>query len=350
MFPKSRVFRNKIPERSPPNASGSRRALELELGADLYGKIRGFQAAQHLVAHRFVRPCGVIHHHHAVVPVGCPPVAVYADALQDIRENWQEQKNQADEWASRSDGEVAEIVSADGLKLVGDAVITDPDSHRWVIAVHGYRSNRKSMFALASNYGLRGYNALIPDLRGCGESEGEYIGMGWPDRLDMLEWINWILQRDSEAQIVLHGISMGGATVMMTAGENLPAQVKAIVDDCGYTSVWDIFKDELAYLFHLPAFPILYVADGISSMRAGYSFSEASALKQVAGAQVPMLFIHGSEDNFVHTDMVYQVYEACPTEKQLLIVDGAGHGNSYNHAPELYFKTVFEFLIPILGE
>ena len=279
-----------------------------------------------------------------------PESTLSEDALEDIRENWQVQKNQADEWVSRSTQEVAEILSADGLKLVGDAVIADPDSHRWVIAVHGYRSNRKSMLALASNYGLRGYNVLLPDLRGCGESEGEYIGMGWPDRLDMLEWIDWILQRDSEAQIVLHGISMGGATVMMTAGENLPEQVKAIVEDCGYTSVWDIFKDELAYLFHLPAFPILYVADGISAQRAGYSFSEASSLEQVAKAQVPMLFIHGSEDNFVHTEMVHQVYEACPAEKQLLLVDGAGHGNSYNHAPELYFDTVFEFLGQILPD
>ena len=69
-------------------------------------------------------------------------------------------------------------------------------------------------------------HALLPDLRGCGESGGAYIGMGWPDRKDMLHWIDWIIRRDSGAQIVLYGISMGGATVMMTAGEELPEQVK----------------------------------------------------------------------------------------------------------------------------
>ena len=100
----------------------------------------------------------------------------------------------------------------------------------------------------------------------------------------------------------------------------------------------------MSYLFHLPSFPILYIASEISSLQAGYGFTEASSLDQVQNAQVPMLFIHGSEDNFVHTEMVYQVYELCPTEKQLLIVDGAGHGNSYNHAPELYFDTTFDFL------
>ena len=105
--------------------------------------------------------------------------------------------------------------------------------------------------------------------------------MGWPDRRDMLQWIDWIIRRDSEAKIVLHGISMGGATVMMTAGEDLPGQVKAVVEDCGYTSVWDIFTDELDYLFHLPAFPLLNIASCLSSLRAGYSFSEASSTAPV---------------------------------------------------------------------
>lgn len=266
------------------------------------------------------------------------------DEKQQIAENWKRQKKQAEDWKQDARVEKAEVQAADGLTLRGEAVISDEASPLWLIAVHGYRGNHTQMEALASYYGLRGYNVLLPDLRGCGDSDGAYIGMGWPDRKDMLAWIDWILQRNSQAQIVLHGISMGGATVMMTAGEKLPTQVKAIVDDCGYTSVWDIFSDELAYLFHLPSFPLLHVADRISSIRAGYGFREASALRQVEKTAVPMLFIHGAEDNFVHTEMVYQLYDVCPTEKQLLVVEGAGHGNSYNKDPELYFKTVFDFL------
>ena len=272
------------------------------------------------------------------------------EAVQGIMANWRAQQAQAGAWRADCLVEEARIRSEDGLSLYAEALVTDEDSHRWVIAVHGYRGNHAQMEALASNYGLRGYNALLPDLRGCGESEGGYIGMGWPDRRDMLGWIDWILARDEAAQIVLHGVSMGGATVMMTAGEPLPGQVKAVVEDCGYTSVWDIFRDELAYLFHLPAFPVLNAASGISRLRAGYSFTEASALRQVQKAQVPMLFIHGSEDNFVRTDMVYSLYEACPSEKQLLVVEGAGHGNSCNHAPELYYDTVFDFLANYVEE
>ena len=273
-----------------------------------------------------------------------PESTLSEEATHNIVENWQQQSSQAEKWMEQAETEAVQVDSSDGLKLRGEAVISDPASHLWVIAVHGYRMSHSSMSALASYYGLKGWNALLPDLRGCGDSEGDYIGMGWPDRRDMLQWIDWIIRRDSEATIVLHGISMGGATVMMTAGEDLPGQVKAVVEDCGYTSVWDIFTDELDYLFHLPAFPLLNIASGLSSLRAGYSFSEASSLNQIAKAQVPVLFIHGSEDNFVHTDMVYRLYDACPTEKQLMVVEGAGHGNSFNHMPDKYFETVFSFL------
>lgn len=273
-----------------------------------------------------------------------PPSVVSEEDNRTISENWKQVSQQAQDWGETIQREKVTVKSADGLNLSGEYALNPAPSHQWVIAVHGYRGNHSHMFTVASFYGLRGYNVLLPDLRGCGESEGDYVGMGWPDRKDMLQWIGWIVDRDPEARIVLHGISMGGATVTMTSGEELPAQVKAIVEDCGYTSVWDIFEDEMDVLFHLPAFPVLNAASAIASLRAGYNFAEASSLEQVKKAKVPMLFIHGEKDNFVHTEMVYPLYEACPTEKQLLVVEGAGHGNSYIMDPTLYFDTVFNFI------
>ena len=102
--------------------------------------------------------------------------------------------------------------------------------------------------------------------------------MGWLDKEDVKLWIDYVIAMDPDAEIVLHGVSMGGATVMMTSGEELPSNVKAIIDDCGYTSVWDEFTNEARYLFHISQFPILYTASAISKIRAGYSFQEASAI------------------------------------------------------------------------
>ena len=236
------------------------------------------------------------------------------------------------------------ITSDDGLNLIGEMYVSNPENHKWALIIHGYTSNRNAMWDYGYMFSEEGYNILLPDMRGHGESEGNYIGMGWLDRKDVVKWIDLICQQDPEAEIILHGVSMGGGTVMMTSGEELPANVKAIVEDCGYTSVWDIFSDEMKALFNLPDFPLLHTASVIAKIRAGYTFQEASAREQVAKTQVPMLFIHGSADNFVHTEFVYELYDICPTEKDIMVVDEAGHGVSYYYAPEEYHDKVFSFL------
>lgn len=273
-----------------------------------------------------------------------PEAATTDEVQQTVEENNERIAKHTEEWLSKAEKETASITSEDGLKLVADKYYGDRDSHKWALLIHGYGGNRSGMQNIGAYYLEQGYNLLMPDMRAHGESEGTFIGMGWLDRLDVLQWLNLIVSEDEEAEIVLHGVSMGGATVMMVSGEQLPSQVKAIVEDCGYTSVWDIFSDELDALFHLPSFPLLDLCNLVGRIRAGYDFKEASALEQVQKSTTPMLFIHGSEDNFVHTDMVYELYEAAQCEKELLVVEGAGHGESYNLDPELYFETVFGFL------
>ncbi|EET58190.1 hypothetical protein BRYFOR_09865 [Marvinbryantia formatexigens DSM 14469] len=273
-----------------------------------------------------------------------PPAEISDEAGNIMAENLAAINAQKEEWLAETAVEEVSITSEDGLLLKGDLFSGDEDSHRWLLAIHGYTGQRSDMQNIASFYGVQGYHVLTPDMRAHGESEGKYIGMGWLDRKDVLQWIDFILERDSQAEIILHGVSMGGATVMMVSGEELPENVKGIVEDCGYTSVWDIFADELAYLFHLPTFPVMDAANLVANIRAGYDFKEASAVKQVEKSSVPTVFIHGSEDNFVHTEMVYEVYEACTAPKELLVVEGAGHGQAYQMDPELYFSTVFDFL------
>lgn len=131
------------------------------------------------------------------------------------------------------------------------------------------------------------------------------------------------------AQIVLHGVSMGGATVLMTSGEDLPPQVKAIVADCAYTSVKAQLSYQLRRMYRLPSFPFVQSASLITRLKAGYGFGEASALKQVRKAKAPILFIHGDADNFVPFAMMNELYEACQSPKRL-IVPQAGHGLSYD--------------------
>lgn len=261
-----------------------------------------------------------------------------------VDENYIKIIEETQAWFDGIATEKVTIQSDDNLQLAGEICEANTDSHKWAILVHGYSGSHGMMWTFGHMYADNGFNLLLPDMRGHGESEGDYIGMGWPDRKDILNWIEFICERDPNAEIVLFGISMGGATVMMTSGEDLPSNVKAIVEDCGYASVWEIFSDELKALFHLPEFPLLYTANTICKLRAGYSFTKASSVNQVSKSKVPILFIHGAEDNFVHTDMVYKVYDACPTEKDILVVDNAGHGQSYYYSPEEYYDKMFTFL------
>ena len=222
--------------------------------------------------------------------------------------------------------------------------ITMEDSDVWVIAVHGYMSKASALTRFAQKFEERGYNVLMPDLRGHGFSEGKYVGMGWHDRLDIIDWINYILEKNQNNKIILFGISMGAATVMMATGEKLPNNVKLAISDCGYTCVWDEFCHQMNKLFDLCEFPILNAANTVCKIKAGYSFREASAIEQLKKSKTPTLFIHGSEDDFVPFEMLDKVYEAAASEKEKLVVKGAEHGQSSAVNPEIYWSTVDNFI------
>ncbi len=273
-----------------------------------------------------------------------PAYSISEQGQRIVSENRERLSELAETWLEASEVREAAVTADDGAVMKGDLVRADNDSHLWALLLHGYSRTRTRVYSLGLYYAQKGYNVVMPDLRGPGASGGDYIGMGWLDRKDVLKWIEMIISEDSEAQIAIHGGSMGAATAMMAAGEKLPGNVKAVVEDCGYTSVFDVFSDVLWDHARLPAFPLVYTAELYGRIFAGYSFSEASALEQIKKCTVPVLFIHGDSDTFVHTDMVYRLYDACPTEKELLIIEDAAHGQALYRDPERYFDTVFVFL------
>ena len=261
-----------------------------------------------------------------------------SSAQKIIQANKQAEMKQAETFAK---GTKSVQVSHDGLTL--HAKYKENKSHNWVIVIHGYKSNNTNMMSYGMRYAEKGYHVLLPNNRAHGDSEGEYIGMGWLDKGDIEQWIQWIVDKDSEAQIILHGVSMGGATTMMVSGDNVD-HVIGYIEDCGYTSVWDIFQSELSKRFSLPSFPVLDMANIVADIKAGYDFKEASSLNQVKKCQKPMLFIHGGKDDFVPTKMVYELYQNANCEKELYIVDEAGHAESKDYNPDAYWEKVFSFL------
>ncbi len=264
------------------------------------------------------------------------------EANSDIENPFADSK----EWWAQQSFQDWSLDSGDGLKLHAYYLPAKTDSTKTVILAHGYSGHSRQMSSLAQMYHEElGYHVLLPDARGHGRSEGDYIGFGWPERLDYIQWINRVIEQvGSDAQVVLHGVSMGGATVMMTSGEELPSQVKAIVEDCGYTSVKEELTYQLKRMYKLPSFPLVQSTSLLTKIRAGYSFNEASALEQVKKSTTPTLFIHGGGDLFVPTEMVYELYEHGPEEKKLFVVPEAGHGMARQFDPEGYDREVAEFI------
>lgn len=240
----------------------------------------------------------------------------------------------------------------DGTQLLGWELPaheggTYADGHTYAVACHGYVGQPRDMAKYAYHFSQLGMQVLLPAARGHERNEDTgLIQMGWQDSADLVGWIEDLVAQDPEARIILFGVSMGGAEVMMASGRELPDNVRLIIEDCGYSSVWDEFELQLGNVFGLPSFPLLNVTEALCELRAdGYSFHAASAAESLRRASVPMLFIHGDVDTFVPFSMLDVNYDACASPvKEKLVVEGAGHGMSSSVNPELYWSTVDAFI------
>lgn len=214
----------------------------------------------------------------------------------------------------------------------------------WAVVLHGWTNVKRELSSYAMEYYNRGFNVLIPDLRGHGNSESKFVSMGWLDRLDVTDWLYSIAEENPKAKIIIHGVSMGGATTMMTTGEKLPENVVLAVEDCGFTGVKDILADQCDRKYHLPSKVFIPVVSLVNKIMNGFFLGEASCIKQLKKSKTPTLFIHGDKDNFVLPSNLDPVFNACAAPKEKYIVKGAEHALSSHWFHEEYWQVVDKFL------
>ncbi len=240
--------------------------------------------------------------------------------------------------------EIWSITAPEDRKLIATFYVPASEEHRWVIIAHGYGRNHRYVGDFAKAYLRRNWNVLTPDLCGSGESEGQYITMGVRESEEIVLWAKKIIERDSKSQIVLHGVSMGAAAVLMAAANNNVPALKSVIEDCSYTSAYEMFASQLKVLFGLPEFPIMTCIDLVSGIKIGAKISDAAPLKIMSRINVPVMFIHGDKDTLVPLYMMEQLYDSCSAPKTKLVVNGAGHGDSLKEAGDEYWKAVFSFI------
>lgn len=236
-------------------------------------------------------------------------------------------------------------------RLVAMYVPGPKATKKTVIISHYYKGDGSTMANFIHLFYDLGYNVLIPDNRGHGKSAGRYINFGWLDRLDYLEWIKRVIAfSGQESQIVLFGVSMGGATVSMTAGEKLPKQVKAVIEDCGYSNLEGVLTFLIHQEFHMPPFPFVQFASQINRRTNGFYLRDVSAIKQLKHNRLPLFVIHGDADKTVPVKMADEMYASTMGDREIWIVHDAIHAESYWKETDEYRRRVTEFLAKYISD
>ena len=240
--------------------------------------------------------------------------------------------------------------SFDGLKLHGKFYEGQKDKPV-IIFFHGYRANATRDGSGIHTLGtVRGLNILVVTQRGHNQSEGKTITFGIYESKDCLSWNEYVKERFGEnKKVILWGISMGAATVMTAAGRELPENVLGIGADCGYSSAKDILKTVIKGM-KLPVGPSYWLVKLGGKIYGGFDVEETSPVEALKKSKVPILFIHGVDDDFVPCDMTHQNYEACVSDKSLVLVEKAGHGMSYYVDMKKVEEGVYAFLDKIMKE
>ncbi|MCL2495333.1 MAG: alpha/beta fold hydrolase [Oscillospiraceae bacterium] len=243
--------------------------------------------------------------------------------------------------------------SFDGLELKGWYLPAARPSNKLAVLVHGYTATGPGEFGgfLKFYREALNYNVLLPDHRCHGRSEGKYIGFAALEWRDIFDWTEVFVKRlGPDTEVALHGISMGGATVMNCNAHNPPDYVKCVVEDCGYTNGYEMLWLAARRDLKLNIPPIMWGTALWYRLFTGKSLkSDSDPYGNIAGFKVPTLFVHGADDPFVPTEMGVRCHGAATVEKDLLLIPGAAHAMSYFIGKDEYEAKLVEWYARWIG-
>lgn len=266
-------------------------------------------------------------------------------AAQTVSGNKASEDARVKEWLGQVKREKITLEADDKSILVARKIVTDSETDKWAVILHGYNGSMEDVYDIAMHYVEHGYNVLTPDLRGNGESEGMFLGMGWLDRLDVINWIDVILAENPSAKIVIHGVDMGADTALMLSGEPVKSSIKAIVAEGAYNNAWDVVKEEYELRHEkLPVFPFLYMMNPVMKVWAGYTLKQADAVKQVERTSIPILLIHGAKDTYASDDMTKELNQAIASTHEVYTIQTGTHEDCRYVEPDNYYQQTFDFV------
>ncbi|MBQ8293620.1 MAG: alpha/beta hydrolase [Bacilli bacterium] len=235
------------------------------------------------------------------------------------------------------------ITSFDGLKL--HASYYEKQKGGIIeIMFPGYRGSAERDLAggIARAFKIN-HNVLMVDQRTSCDSEGNVVTFGIKERFDCVKWAKYVVENiDPDAKIILTGVSMGAATVILASELDLPKNVIGILADCGFSSQKAIISKVIKQI-HLPA-KIFYPFVKLGAKIFGkFNIEERAPIDAAKNTNLPIIFFHGDEDNFVPHHMSIDMYNSKKDKKEILIVPKAGHGLAYILNPPVYLEKLINF-------
>ena len=188
----------------------------------------------------------------------------------------------------------------------------------------------------------RGFNILAPDARGYGMSEGKYTGLGWCEHYDLISWINYLVNLDPLAEIVLFGMNVGAASVMNAVGDYLPRNVKCAIAEGGYKEIKDIIQAQVQDITKFNGKFVMPSVDFYVRQVLHFSLNDISTQRQLRNSVTPMLFLHGLQDRIIPISHAYDNYYSCASKKEMYVSEQGGFGNLTSD-PQ-YFPRFFDFI------
>lgn len=241
-------------------------------------------------------------------------------------------------WWDKVNFQKVKIKSFDDLGLVGH--LYDAKQSKTAIVVHGFGQDYREMQPYCKMFLEKGFNVLVVDNRGHGKSEGS-IGLGELESRDVLSWVDFLTVKLPKCKIILFGLSMGGTAVCIASGYDLPNPVKAIISDCAFANADKQINHLLNKRKVFKVFKKHFYS--YSKRVKGLDILKIDATKSVKNSKVPMLFVHGADDDFVPVENVYALSNSL-TNRERFVVDGAKHAMSYPVAGNAYEKKISDFL------
>ena len=239
------------------------------------------------------------------------------------------------------------VISGDGYVLHCQLARNPAPSDRYVIISHGYTDNRFGALKYGKIYLDLGFNLIVYDLRGHGLNAPTFCTYSVRESRDLNAVIADARARFAGMKVLgLHGESLGAATTVAVL-KYAPA-VDFAVADCGFSEITPVLVGGLRAM-KLPG-GLVRVASACARLRYGYSFGRMRPIDGLAESRVPVLFIHGAEDDFITPDHSRRMYDAARGEKRLVLIPGAKHANSVLTDPAMYAEAVGAFVKRLLSE